>query len=126
MVSHLHLCSMSVEKDKIATTGTLFYLIKDSVCASVETSTKALAVRIGTDAMTLGGILPNDILICEPLGKQPPKGNMIIAYYEGAVATAGRFFDPFIIPASSNGEHRPVKIDSVQVIGRVVQQIRIL
>mgnify|MGYP003916880433 FL=1 len=95
----------------------------DEVVVDLDVSVAAIAVRLDTDSMTLGGLLPSDTLVCEPIGKLKPKAGSVIAFYDGGVS-AGRFFPPFIIPASSNAGHKPVNFDTVEVIGKVVQQIR--
>jgi len=101
-------------------------LEKDGVVVTThEVSSEAICVVLDHDTMTLAGMLPGDELVCEPLGKKQPRTNAIIAYYDGGVC-AGRFFAPFIIPASSNAAHKPVSVSNVHVIGKVVQQIRIV
>lgn len=99
-------------------------LLQDgNIVSSLQLGANAFGVKIDNDSMTLGGILPNDMLVCEPAIKSKLQTNNIIAYYDKGVS-AGRYFPPYIMPASSNASHKPVDFDSVWVIGRVVQQIR--
>ena len=97
----------------------------DDVIVDLDVSASAIAVKLDTDSMTLGGLLPSDTLICEPIGKLKPKTGSVVAFYDVGVS-AGRYFPPFIIPASSNVGHKPVDFGTVEVIGKVVQQIRML
>ena len=96
-----------------------------------ELSSKAFAVTLETDSMSLGGMLPGDILICEPEDVVIPRHGLIVVFedekngLEGdPVLSAGKYYPPYIMPASSNSEHKPVPTDNCAITGVVVQQTR--
>ncbi len=95
------------------------------VTTLVPVNKESFAVKIDTDRMSMGGILPDDVIICEPTRVRKPKHNCIIVYHtpHGGVE-AGRWFPPFLMPQSTNQEHEPIKMKDVGVLGIAIQQIR--
>ena len=85
----------------------------------------AFAVQIKSDRMSMGGILPDDVVVVEPVKVKKPKQNDVIVFTTAESGVeAGRWFPPFLMPQSTNTDHDPVKITSVNVLGVAIQQIR--
>tara|TARA_R100000700_G_scaffold8515_1_gene12420 strand:+ start:1781 stop:2374 length:594 start_codon:yes stop_codon:yes gene_type:complete len=91
---------------------------------NVDVSAEAFTVTLDTDSMTLAGLLPGDRLICEPEQSLPRRHGHIIVYRDGKTISAGKYLPPYVMPHSSNAERQPIDVDSVDVMGIVVQSIR--
>ena len=89
-----------------------------------ELSSKAFALTLETDSMSLGGMLPNDVIVVEPEDVLPVRYGSILAYQERGKVNAGTYFPPYIVPSSSNSDHLPLNFNEAQIHGTIVQQVR--
>ena len=103
-------------------------VIKGSFPIAGEASASAFAIELETDAMTLGGLLPGDILVCEPENVMPPKHGNAVVYLDNETVSSAKYYPPFLMPSSSNEEHKPVQLerDGIKMIGTIVYQVRYL
>jgi SOS-response transcriptional repressor LexA len=99
-------------------------VIKGTFAVHGNVSTKAFAVEAQSDSLSLGGILPGDILVCEPESVLPQKTGALIAYLLDEEICVAKFFPPYLMPQSSNPMHEPVAANDVEIIGTVVNQVR--
>lgn len=100
------------------------YGTNETVAVASSASDQAVAVLVVSDSMNASGILPDDILVIEPLEVQPPsKGRVVAAVHDGQVIY-GEYQPPVLIPRSTNRAHRVVGIGDAQVVGVATQVIR--
>jgi hypothetical protein len=116
-----------IKVDKMGKVQTLIKKSTQKVTTLMPVDKNAFAVQIDTDRMSLSGILPEDIIVCEPTRVTEAKHNCIIVYHTPHHGVeAGRWFPPFLMPQTSNPEHEPIKTKDVGILGVAVQQIRTL
>ncbi|MEK9909140.1 MAG: helix-turn-helix domain-containing protein [Candidatus Thalassarchaeaceae archaeon] len=96
----------------------------DKVVTLVPVGVDALAVEIETDRYSMGGILPGDVAIFEPMHVRDPNIGNIVAFLGGSGVEIGRYSPPLLLPHSTNPLHDPVKISDIDVLGVVVEVIR--
>ena len=100
------------------------YGTNETVAVASSASDQAVAVLVESDSMNASGILPDDIIVIEPLEVQPvSKGRIVAAVHEGAVVYA-EYQPPVLIPRSTNRNHRVVGLNDAEVVGVATQVIR--
>ncbi len=94
------------------------------VISPVELSEGAFAVSVDSTAMNAAGIMPGDILICEP--PSASWGNLMGETVVGShddTPVLGRVLGEWLMPLSSD-RHDPLPIGDVQIRGVVVYSMR--
>jgi hypothetical protein len=96
----------------------------ETVAVASSVSEQAVAVLVESDSMSASGILPDDIVVIEPLEVQPvSKGRIVAAVYKGEVIYA-EYQPPVLIPRSNNRTHRVVAVGDAEIVGVATQVIR--
>jgi len=91
---------------------------------TANVSRDSFAVRLETDTMSLGGIIPGDMMVIEPERTLPRRHGAVMAFRSGGKTYAARYFPPYMMPQSTNPAHSPIRESDVEVLGTVVQIIR--
>lgn len=100
------------------------YATNETVAVASSASGQAVAVLVESDSMNASGILPDDIIVIEPLEVQPvAKSRIVAAVHDGKVVYA-EYQPPVLIPRSTNRNHRVVGLNDAEIVGVATQVIR--
>lgn len=95
-----------------------------SVLYDRQASERAFALRLTSLHMNAGGLLPQDVLVLEPVDvRSPAKGDLVVLV-EGDHVCAYRWHCPLLVPASTDPLCEPVPCDEAPVIGVAIHMVR--
>ncbi|HSK41213.1 MAG TPA: XRE family transcriptional regulator [Arenibaculum sp.] len=91
-----------------------------------DVTRRAFALRVTTMHMNAGGLVPDDIVVLEPVDVAPPSVGDLVATVDGDHVCAYRWYHPLLVPTSTESACKPVSCDDVAVVGVAVHLIRAL
>jgi SOS-response transcriptional repressor LexA len=87
-------------------------------------SQRAFALRLTSPHMNAAGLLPQDVLVLEPVDVQPPDRGDLVAIVDGDHVCAYRWHCPLLVPASTDPQCEPIPCDEASVIGVAIHMVR--
>lgn len=95
-----------------------------SVLYDREASQRAFALRLTSLHMNAAGLLPQDVLVLEPVDVQPPDRGDLVVVVDGDHVCAYRWHCPLLVPISTDPHCEPTPCDEASVVGVAIHMVR--
>lgn len=91
-----------------------------------QASRRAFALKVTSLHMNAGGLIPDDLVVLEPVDIVPPRRGDLVVVVEGAHVCTYRWHPPLLVPASTDPVCVPVPCTEASILGVAIHLVRTL